>query len=132
VAHGFDFVSHNILIDSQGEFMYTIRITYKTGNSYGTYDERDFVGYAWNSFDRTVQAAELIVEHNQYFTAKDDFSRQQHGATSPEINELFEQHGEWSVPVESDDGKIFEIDVFWRGYFEELRDVTVTETDEYR
>ena len=108
--------------------MYTIKIDYITGNSFGTHNEKDFIGYAWNSFEKAMQAANVITEHDKYFTAKNSFNYQRYGAIEPGVNELLERHGEWSVPVEGDDGKIVEIHAFWRGYFERLKGVTVTES----
>lgn len=108
--------------------MYTIEIDYRTGSSLGTHDEKDFIGYAWSSFNKAMQAARVIVEHDKYFTAKDSFSYQRYGAIEPDINEIFEQHGEWFVPVERDDGEIEEINAFWRGYHERLKAATVIES----
>lgn len=103
--------------------MYTIKIDYSTGDSFGTHNEKDFIGYAWNSFERAKQAKKVIIEHDRYFAAKGS-----RVVAKPKPNRLFDRYGEYSVPVEDDNGNAVEIHAFWRGYFEEFCSATVVKS----
>jgi len=94
--------------------MYTIKITYKTGNSFGSHTEIDLIGACWENINKAGETLEKIRIHNNYFNDKNNYKKTFHK------NKELEKHSEYSIAIESDNNEKIIITAFWRGYFERL------------
>lgn len=109
--------------------MWEINISYTTGNSFGSEDTEDLVGYSWNNLEDAKEALAYIKEH---------YAAQQ--GLSCRDKEFIEKYGRkvWCdkeyptvcLLVPDNDGGQHRISAFWCGYFESLQSASIiTEED---
>jgi hypothetical protein len=117
--------------------MYTIKVTYQTGDSFKSFETSDQVGIVWTSLDKAKEALRAIKEHNEYYK-----SRNRHGYVGTKYTKTYlkaqpwwnpsqyDKLGEYSILVANDDGKMVPISAFWTGYFENLHLAEIIVDDE--
>lgn len=101
--------------------MYTIQIYYKTGNSFGSHDETDTIGYSFETREEARIVLSYIREHYTmycdleytYKKVKDEIIKQN------EYKPWFikDQYDGYKYGIQYKDRRI---DCFWCGYFESL------------
>lgn len=105
--------------------MYTIEITYETGNSFGSHIEVDLIGMCWNDITKAADALSEIRKHNQYFNDK----RHIKWCKDFKENKEYDDITEHSIKLKNDDNKDIIIGAFWRGYFERLVSIKIVIDD---
>ena len=104
--------------------MYTIEITYRTGNSFGSHEEVDIVGYSWDSLDNAKESLKRIKEHYLYYRSKNSRYKEK-------VNKPDHYKSDFSVTIMGNDkNKIEEISAFLCGYFETLYEVKIIEDED--
>lgn len=106
--------------------MYTIEVHYTTGNSFGSHEETDQVGYAWNDIELAKKALQDIKEHYQFYHGNECTNK-------PAKNKSWCIDCEWPayrLKVLGNDNKYHIISAYWIGYFESLISANVTSEDE--
>lgn len=114
--------------------MYTIKITYTTGNSFNTeYGREENVGYAWKNLDKATEALQRIKEHYAAYEAsayhrsykknKKDYSKERWFINDDELG--WSEKWQYQVAVPTDDNKTTAIHSFWCGHFESLESAEV-------
>jgi len=89
---------------------YTIKITYMTGNSFGSHQEEDEIPLTW----KDVKAAKKALLWIKQFSETTD---------TEELLKLpcaCQEYPDMSMMLPRDDGTLRQISTFWRGYFERL------------
>lgn len=99
--------------------LYTIKIVYTDGNSFGTKEYDDVIGYVWEDKDKAYDAIKRIEEHDNYFDEK-EFALKRNFKTNFKTNEDFEDLGEYSIKLQNDNNEYVKVGCFWRGYFARL------------
>lgn len=115
--------------------MYTIKVKYKTGDSFNSYDEEDDVGLVWESRELARKALASIKE--QYELYQNDsftYSQKNSVARSKEwCKNLTEEYADYfegwkyCIAVEMDNGEYRNLSTSWNGYFERLYSAEVIE-----
>jgi len=111
--------------------VYTIRITYGTGNSFHSESGlKSEVGYAWEKLEDAQEVLRRIREHYaaysdarayEYKRKKKDYSKESWFYKDNTWEDLW-QHG---IVVPDGKGGSTVIDAFWCGYFESLDDAEI-------
>jgi hypothetical protein len=104
--------------------MFDIKITYKTGNSFGSQTESDLLGCSFETVQEAKDALVSIREHNEYFDEINSYSFRRSHKTSllPDKEWLVKGDmfsSEHSLMLKSS-GELKRVSAFWRGYFEYL------------
>jgi membrane-bound lytic murein transglycosylase len=96
--------------------MFTIKIIYTTGDSYGSSRCTDLIGACWDDINKAKESLKLIKLHNNYFNDKNRYRY------NPDFkkNKVYEKLTEYSIALKDDDGNDLVTGAFWRGYFEDL------------
>ena len=125
--------------------MYTIKIKYETGNSFGHHTEESEVDYIWDTIELAREALQNIQAHYKHYRECDKSSSI--GVYSPdsmhphteswfltkELNRNSHSNGSWafSVGVPNKEGTGYTyISSFWCGYFERLLEASVVMVDD--
>lgn len=129
--------------------MYTIEVTYQTGDSFNSYEETNTIGLVWEDKQLARKALAAIKEHYTLYSEQESYSRNKNiqeirdkamssewylkaieGSTdkwtkSPE-------YWQYNCAVEMDDGSYRNIPTnMWCGYFESLHTAKiVNESDD--
>lgn len=121
---------------------YTIKITYRTGDSFNTYTTEDEVGMQWEDINKAKQALKWITEHyrayqdaNQSYRLRPNKFNVNTVKDKPWFSAGKIENWDWkfSMFVEKDDGSVQQICTFWCGYFERLLEaeiIAVSEQDD--
>ena len=125
--------------------MYTIKINYSTGNSFGIHNESETVGYVWKDIDDVKATLQNIKEHNESYKELNQSSYQR-SKTHDEVNkevitkgfyikptEKYHDASSWQYRVKVVDKYSIEdkhIDAFWVGYFENIQSAEIVLHDE--
>ena len=116
--------------------MYTIELTYSTGNSFGSHEETDQIALAWKDKELARTALRSIKEHDEYYKKLNGYNRQTNDALHEEMQE-FEWYTRSSgtsdhtmrgycFALELDDGSWKDVSVsMWCGYFEQLHQAQI-------
>lgn len=92
--------------------MYTIKITYQTGSSFGITVNDNILGICWKDIDKAKSALRKIKRHNTFYNNKNSYSYKK--------NKEFDNHDEYIIMFENDNGVEVQTSAFWRGWFEKL------------
>ena len=106
--------------------MYKIKYFYKTGNSFGSSNEEDYLELTWEKKEIARDALRRIKEHYIYYKEKHKYYLR-----TPEEKEINARiikeaaYKDWFVDddtliIKTDDNKDFEFWPPWCGYFEAL------------
>ncbi len=108
--------------------MYTIKVDYRTGDSFHTEENSDELGICWESKDLAKQALKDIKEHYDtwevcgYSVSVDDkYKESKKHPWHYEYKEFNQKDmSGYSLSLEGDDGERHQVSCFWVGYFEHL------------
>jgi len=98
---------------------YKIKIFYKTGNSFGSREEIDYVNYEWENYEMASESLERIKNHYYYYQENSDEWTKPEGKL-PEGVVWDNKHRHISLELLDDNGKPYMFSPFWTGYFERL------------
>lgn len=104
----------------------TIEIHYATGNSFGSHDETEQIGWEFDSLDEAKQALQCIKEHHQFYHDLDSYEARRNGGRQAVIDRYKDK--EWFDPEYPEQRFKFGdryISAFWTGYFETLHTATI-------
>ncbi len=71
--------------------MYNIKIKYRTGNSFNTYDEEELIGCSFNQLDCAKKALQSIKEHKEYIDFLEGFDFRRKCKTDEEKRALYDE-----------------------------------------
>ena len=111
--------------------MYNIKITYITGDSFGSCETEDLVGCSWNNLDLAKKALKDIREHHKFFSgySYERKSRDEIKDKSWFAREKDSYMAEYTLKLQDDSGEFQTISAFWMGYFESLIEAEIIEDD---
>ena len=121
--------------------MFTIEVTYQTGDSFNSYEETHEIGLMWNNIELANEALSDLSEHYKLFQEREGYGRT---TTNEDIykrakkcrwyqpthdRSVYDNENDWSYVgcmVEMDDGSYKDIPTNdWCGYFETLRSAKI-------
>lgn len=119
---------------------YKIRIQYRTGSSFGSSEEEDYLeeDLVWENTDIVAQNVTAIREHNEMISQMDIYC---HTSAMEDVELKYKDKpwfvnptrylGLYSYPLKIflDNGNSMQINPFWHGYFEQLLGVEVEDTE---
>lgn len=97
---------------------YTIRINYRTGDSFRTYDAEDDLAITWRDLDKAKDALARIAAF--YRAENKGFFDRTGPDTIKTLPGYCEEYPTVAMTFQLDDGSEQRHDTFWRGYFERL------------
>jgi hypothetical protein len=107
--------------------MYTIKVSYHTGDSFNTYDlERD-VGLVWQNKELARKALRSIKEHYDAYEKGDNT----YGENPKLVGNIWydkldnKEYWAFNIACELDDGSYRNIHCGWCGYFEALHSAEI-------
>lgn len=112
---------------------FTIKISYQTGNSFGSEDAVEDIGLTWENINQAEKALVCIKEHYQAYLEenkpsyyKPEFFSEESIKDKPWYNGGdFSGSWQYQIMVEKDDGTKQNISPFWCGYFETLYEAEI-------
>lgn len=110
---------------------YEIKITYTTGNSFGSHQEVETLPYEWSDSSKVQSALKAINAHHIACEEYDDCSYKQREdfyknyTNEPWLEMGFGSDFRFSLKLELDDGTLQPFSAFWHGYFENLISVEI-------
>lgn len=109
---------------------YTIEIQYQTGDSFGSHDETDRVGYSWIKIEQAEKALNDIEAHYKCYQDSEGYHKKNTNCwkKAPWSTKGDGWENDWrhQVLVEDDEGnRTVKLDAFWTGYFERLHVASV-------
>lgn len=116
--------------------MYTIKIDYETGDSFGSEDCSSLLEASWN-LEVAKENLKRIEEHYKTIKDRDNYvsiaSSKETDLMKKIKNERWyvERYFERYIKLLENDSTEKEYRCFWTGYFEILHGGTIVETDEY-
>lgn len=116
--------------------MYTIKIDYQTGNSFGIEDRSSNLEANWN-LEVAKENLQRIKEHYQIIKDRDNYVSIGSSKETSLMKKIKTErwytgkYFEWSIKLLENDSTEKEYRCFWTGYFERLYGGTIVETDEY-
>jgi len=96
---------------------YKIKISYRTGNSFGTTDEEGYLDYEWDNLNMAKRSLRRIKNHNEYCDEYDMFIEPKEPIEGVVWDERYKYV---HLELITDDGKPYRCSAFWVGYFERL------------
>lgn len=111
--------------------MYTIKIDYLTGGSFGSEETTDEIGPVWSSIEDAKKALNVIKQHYEAYKKINNTFTRTNAAWSDYKNEnwFYSKYPDMCLFVDVDN-KPHKINSFWCGYFERLIAATVTFSEE--
>jgi hypothetical protein len=114
---------------------YTIEIHYRTGNSFGSSDEKDTIGCVWQDKEQAQLALSYIKEHYECYKQVNGWNPK---TTEKDMNKLVskkpwvtEELDYWQyglmLPCGEDTQRV---SAFWCGYFETLYSARIISTED--
>ena len=109
--------------------MWTIRVEYQTGDSFGSDDKSDTIGLIWESRELAREALRSIKEHYTLYKESESFRGRGHDAVLEDMkkydwwveDEYYCSRGIYACAVLMDDGERRQVGTsMWCGYFERL------------
>ncbi len=113
--------------------MYSIKITYETGDSYSTRTETDFVDMEWGNLEIAEENLDRIKEHYEYYEANNDhsFYGDKKGRDliigRAKTRPWFFKRYDFCLMLLDDKNKEFQYHTFWCGYFERLLEAEIVQ-----
>lgn len=103
--------------------MYTIKVSYYTGNSFNTYDTEQTVGLLWENKELARKALRAIKEHYSAYEKGDNHYGENPTLVGNAWYDNLKEKKDWvfSLACELDDGSYRNISCNWCGYFEGLQ-----------
>ena len=116
--------------------MFTIKITYETGNTFNLSIEVDEIDITWATIEGAKLALECIKQHHHYVKKLDNFNKYRSTTTKEDIIDEMTTYA-WFIPDSYEyylnlptDGGHVKVRAFWEGYFEVLHSAEIIIADE--
>lgn len=114
---------------------YTIEIHYRTGNSFGSHDEKDTVGCVWEDKAQAQLALSYIKEHYKFYNQINEWRS---NVKTDDINKIVsgklwavDDFGNWQYGLLLPCGESTQrVSAFWCGYFETLYGAKIISTED--
>ena len=97
---------------------YRIKIFYRTGNSFGSHEEEEYIEYVWENKEMALESVKRIEEYTEWKTNLEYAIRPKNITRPVWIDDLNEVNP--CLKLLDDNGKEFQYYTFWIGYFESL------------
>ena len=118
---------------------YKIRIQYRTGNSFGSSEEEDYIedDLEWENIDIVSQNVTAIREHDE-MVSEIGYLIRRRSDTIKDIESKYKDKtwyvkpvalGYYPIKILLDNGNFMQMCPFWHGYFEQLLGVNVEDTE---
>lgn len=104
--------------------MYSIKVSYKTGDSFKTYDTENILNYDWENIETVKSNMRRIKQHYDWIKEK-YYDKLPKPNFMKELTKESQQYAEGCIPLKKDDGSIFQLSTPWTGYFERLKSIEV-------
>jgi len=101
--------------------VYKIKMSYRTGDSFGSSDQEEYLEMEWENVEIVKENLRRIAEHNDYYVDCNSYS------TTKNIKKP-DNYQDYSLELLADNGNTWTINTFWTGYFEYLYEAEI-ETD---
>ena len=108
--------------------MFTIEISYKTGNSFGSEDKIENIDFEWENLESIKKSLQRIKNHYKYFEDHIDVWRKPKEKL-PEGVVWNDTHRILCLELIDDNGNPFIFHSFWTGYFERLYEARIVATN---
>lgn len=115
---------------------YSIRISYQTGNSFGSEDEEETLPHTWENREIARENLARIKTHYEYYELINK-SHISYDKFKEEVLALAAQYktndwllDEYYLNLKTDEGKDYRIQAFWCGYFETLYGASIVDNQE--
>jgi hypothetical protein len=117
---------------------YRIKITYETGNSFGSHIEEDYLNYVWINLEIAKENLQSIKQHYLYYKKRNS-GWGAYRLTDEQKNEIIDSHKKYSwfsvhdfdkfsdfyLSLKLDENFYRDFEVFWAGYFEKLQEIEI-------
>ncbi len=112
---------------------YRIKISYETGDSFGSNDETDYLDLEWTKLDVAKENLKRIDEHYKMYTKMRGWQPNENELDIVKKNKdkawFVEAYPSGSIRFITDDGEDYQISCFWCGYFETLHGAEIKPDD---
>ena len=108
---------------------YSIKIYYKTGNSFEMHDEEDFVEFEWKNLKMVEKSLLRIIAHYEFYKEHDNIWEKPKGRL-PKGVLWDDEYNLILLELLDDNGIPFKTSPFWTGYFEILQHAEIVLSDE--
>jgi len=105
-----------------------IKVNYKTGNSFGSSDEVDYIELAWKNLDRAKESLKRIKNHWEFYKDNAFIYKKPKGKLPVGVT-WNDEYRLLMLELITDDGKAYPYSPFWCGYFETLHKAEIVEAD---
>jgi len=107
--------------------MYTIKIDYITGNSFGSEEATGLVGASWNNIKMAKEALKAIKEHQEYVENLHKLHPNKEKYTNRSW--FVQKNPEYLMYLRDDFEHKRIISCFWVGYFEHIQSAEIIQED---
>lgn len=118
---------------------YKIKISYQTGDSFGSHSTEDYVEAEWNDISIAAQNLQRIKEHYEYYKWLDSYGQRYHKGDNMERPESWAGTKWDGKPIKKEDDNQIDCNIillldngsewsfrpFWCGYFESLHSASI-------
>ena len=100
--------------------MFSIRVNFRTGDSFGSCETSDIIGFTWKNIDAAIESLKRIREHGDWSVYDKDIDsvKDKPWFVKGKTFSMFAAEG--SLYVVDDEMKPVKICAFWSGYFEKF------------
>ena len=107
--------------------MYSIEVSYQTGDSFGSQDTSDVLELTWDNLEVAKRNLKAIKEHDELYSKLNgyDFGKNrdqllEEASKKPWFVQDDKSHFHGSLRLEADNGNYMQLHAMWCGYFESL------------
>ncbi len=120
----------------KGIKIYTIKISYQTGDSFSTSEEEELIGCCWKNKNLAKEALQAIKEHHHVYASsgfRDTRTSEEKNKEASKFKWFYKEYPEGSIQLKLDNGEYKVTSVFWIGFFETLygADIVVDNNKRY-
>lgn len=108
--------------------IYTIQISYITGDSFSIYPTTNIIGLCWSNLNKAQEAIKEIYTHEKYYNNISYYKYNQLTEQEKiEFSNIIRNNNKYTLIIKDDNDNDYKISVFWRGYFESLQSADIIE-----
>lgn len=108
--------------------IYTIQISYTTGDSFSIYPTTNIIGFCWDNLNKAQEALKEIYLHEKYYSNVNYYKHNKLNEQEKiEFLNIRRNNNEDTLIIKDDNDNDHKISVFWRGYFETLQSADIIE-----
>jgi hypothetical protein len=107
--------------------MYNIKVSYKTGDSFKSWNTTNILDYDWENIEIVKENMQRIKDHYKWckYDHWETDKKPPKPAFMKELTAESKKYEEFCIPLKKDDGSTFQISVKWTGYFERLQSIEI-------